>query len=112
MDNMYNNTKFQIGSQVHTYKYYGSNELSMVHSDRLDFDITNPNPHDIPNPRDRGESRLKFSYNQRPIFEGWFKGIESLNRYATKIIPPKIARAFLDIKDYHMNIGRALRQYV
>ena len=104
LDNMYNNTKFQIG-QMKKYKYYGSNELNMVHSNRLDFDIT-------PNPRDRGESRLKFGYNQRPIFEGWFKGLDSLKRYATEIIPPKIDRAFVNIKNYHMNIGRALRQYV
>jgi len=104
LDNIYNNTKFQIGV-MNKYKHYQSNELSIRNSDRLDFDIT-------PNPRDRGERRLKFSHNQRPLFEGWFKGLEKLHRYATEIIPPRIDQAFLTMKDYHMNLGKVLKQYV
>jgi len=103
LDTMYNNTKFHIGV-MDKFKY-GDAPFAIRQSDRLDFDIT-------PNPRDRGEYKLKFGYNQRPLFEGWFKGLNTLHRYATQIIPPKIDRAFLTMKDYHMNIGQVLRQYV
>ena len=104
LDNKYNMTKFQIGV-MGKYKNYGSNELNLLNSDRLDLDIK-------PSSRERGEYDLKVGYNQRPIFEGWFKGLDILQQFATEDIPYVVEMTFRNFKQYHMNTMAILNQYV
>ena len=104
LDNKYNTTKFQIGAMT-KYKRSGSNTLNLRNRDRLDFEIK-------PSSRERGEFDLKFGYNQRPIFEGWFKGINRVRRFATERIPRIVEMTFQNIKQYHMNTMAILNQYI
>ena len=107
LENIGQKTKFEVGDVLKRIDPRGQLDVvnRVPNEQKLILELK-------PNANNVGEYDMKLDVNGNPIFDGWFYGAKTVQRYATIEVPILFQRTYDRVVEMHNETLRALTQYV